>query len=565
MSKSNIHNSTLFHIAVLIAISLPYCINLGVSSIWDANEAFYAETPREMMVSGDYLAPQFNFEPRVQKPPLTYWIILLSYKLFGVSEFAVRLPSALAAIGTILFSYAIARLLFSPAAAIFSAIIIATTPRVFILARRLPIDILLLFFMTGTLFCIVRALQKRERLSWLLAYVFAALGFLTKGPIAIVIPACAYLLWGLYRRQLRVSETHPALGLLIFICIVLPWYVQIYAAHGWSYISPFFLRDNLGRFAAETLGPSRGQLYYFSVYASDFFPWAFPALLAFIHLWLLRKQERPLVSLSFGLLIFWCALIFVIFSFSKNKQEYYIAPIYPAAAVVLSGFLDKFLLGRDQSAGHRSWIWMYGILVAMLLFLSLLFPYTLRSFMPNVSSVLHYSPSLVLAGGVVLLVWSISRRKHVLCFSALALPLWMIYLMSVLVYLPAIEYYRPVKTFCRIIEAQWAANDEAGFFGTALPSMVYYLRRPIFQESSRERMVDRFRSEKRIFCILDQRDYSYFAGDKNLKIHILDRHSRFSVRLGTLLNAGYFPEEELFLVSNQPYSKYGSGRSGPQL
>ena len=141
--------SPVAHAIILILISLPYSINLGKSSIWDANEAFYAETPREMLVSGDYLAPHFNFQPRAQKPPLTYWAVLLSYKLFGVSEFAVRLPSALAAIGVILFSYALARLLFGPRAALIAGIVIATTARVFILARRLPIDILLLFFLTG--------------------------------------------------------------------------------------------------------------------------------------------------------------------------------------------------------------------------------------------------------------------------------------------------------------------------------------------------------------------------------------------------------------------------------
>jgi 4-amino-4-deoxy-L-arabinose transferase-like glycosyltransferase len=104
MVKLGARNPVLIHAVVLIAISLPYCINLGRPSIWDANEAFYAETPREMLVTGDYLAPRFNFEPRAQKPPLTYWVILASYRIFGVSEFAVRLPGALAAIATLLFS-----------------------------------------------------------------------------------------------------------------------------------------------------------------------------------------------------------------------------------------------------------------------------------------------------------------------------------------------------------------------------------------------------------------------------------------------------------------------------
>jgi 4-amino-4-deoxy-L-arabinose transferase-like glycosyltransferase len=566
--------SVWIHTIVLVAISLPYCINLGKSSIWDANEAFYAETPREMMASGDYLAPHFNFEPRAQKPPLTYWVILIFYRIFGVSEFSVRLPSALATIGTILFTYGVARILFSSRAALFAAAIIATTPRVFILARRLPIDVYLLFFLTGTLFLLVRAIQKRGRFAWIPVYVFAGLGFLTKGPIAVLIPAGTYLLWCLCRRQIRISDAHPLSGAAIFLCIVLPWYVRIYLVHGWTYIAPFFLRDNLGRYAAESLGPSRSVFYYLSVYATDFFPWAIPALLAIGLFWFLGRREKPVATLSFGLPLLWCGLIFVLFSLSKNKQEYYIAPIYPAAAVILAGFLDRNSLGinrrdrnpaeGDRPALNNPWTWTYGLLAILLLMLAFLVPYAIGSFTPNVSIVLHYGPAFVLAAGFLLLAWSIIRGGHARCFSALVIPLWIIYVMGALVYLPALEPFRPVKSFCQTIEAQSHRDDEAGFYGTALPSMVYYLRRPIFQESNPERMLRRFRSEKRVFCVLDKRDFGYFSEKQGLNLHILDRHPRFSVRIGTLLNAGYFPGEELFLVSNRSFSQPEPDRSGPK-
>jgi hypothetical protein len=296
-------NSAVLHAMVLILVSLPYCIHLGKSSIWDANEAFYAETPREMLVTGDYLAPQFNFQPRVQKPPLTYWIILISYRILGICEFAVRLPSALAAIGTLLFSYGIARLLFSPRAALFSAVITGTTARIFILARRLPIDILLLFFLTGTLFFLIRAIQKSERRSWALAYVFAGLGFLTKGPVALFIPFGTYALWVLWSppnmapgvptlraRVLQpLSAARPVMGLSILLGIVLPWYVHVYRLHGWTY-TPVFLRDNLGRFAAESLGP-RGPDVLLLRFCSDFFPWSFLLIPAAFYLWIHRKER----------------------------------------------------------------------------------------------------------------------------------------------------------------------------------------------------------------------------------------------------------------------------------
>ena len=166
-------SSPLMHILILVLLSLPYCIRLGSSSLWNASEAFYAETSREMLESEDYLAPRFNFEPRTQKPPLTYWAILASYKLFGVNEFSVRFPGAIAAIAIILFSYAIARFLFNPRTALMAAAITATTARLLILARRLPIDILLVLFLLGTFFFLIRAIQTKNCCYWGLAYLFA--------------------------------------------------------------------------------------------------------------------------------------------------------------------------------------------------------------------------------------------------------------------------------------------------------------------------------------------------------------------------------------------------------
>jgi hypothetical protein len=207
------------------------------------------------------------------------------------------------------------------------------------------------------------------------------------------------------------------------------------------------------------------------------------------------------------------------------------------------------------------WIWMYGFLAALLMFLSSIFPFALSSFFPGISPVLHYGPSIVLMGGILLLVWSMIRRDPIRCFSTLSASLWATYMVCAVLYLPALESYRPVRSFCKTIEAQLREGDEAGFYGTALPSMVYYLRRPIFEGSRPEEMVRRLRSGKRIFCVMSHQDYGYFANQKDLKLYVLDRHSRFAVRLNTLLNAGHFPGDQLLLISNRPPV---SGRSNPK-
>jgi 4-amino-4-deoxy-L-arabinose transferase-like glycosyltransferase len=554
-------HSPLMHAVILLALSLPYFVGLGTSSIWDASEAFYAETPREMIATGDYLAPHFNFVPRVQKPPLTYWIIAASYRVFGINEFAVRLPGALAGLGIILFSYGIARMLYNPRAALMAGAITATTARIFILARRLPIDIFFLLFFIGTLFFLVRAIRTKKTHHWIFAYTFAALGFMTKGPVAIVLPALAVIIWALVGQGLRTADIHFWKGSAVFAAVVLPWYLLVFHRYGWSYIAPFFLKDNLGRFASENFGPSRGIFYFFGVGASDFFPWSILALCAFAILWRCRKTERPIRSLEFGLPILWCVCTFVFFSLSKNKQEYYIAPMYPVAAIIVAGVLDRICgngAGARAGTAHafetapRSWwLWAFGFQAFVLFAFSLSTPYVFRFFMPDIEPVFHYAAALLLVAGCSFFAWSVVRKRFTQCFSVLATVLWVMYLMCVAVYLPGLEQYRPVKKLCRLIETQLDTDAEAGYFRTALPSMAFYLRRPIFEESNTREMRRRLSSGKRVFCILPRKAYDTLVTDKALRVYILARQPRFAVRVDALLNTRYSQEEELLLISNR--------------
>jgi 4-amino-4-deoxy-L-arabinose transferase-like glycosyltransferase len=241
---------------------------------------------------------------------------------------------------------------------------------------------------------------------------------------------------------------------------------------------------------------------------ADFFPWSIFALSAVYLLWRRRKKEAPLKSMSFGLPLIWCGLIFILFSLSKNKQEYYIAPMYPVAAVIVAGVLDKTLFqklknGRDSAElpfgqvrppAPRAWIWPCAVASLLFLALSVLTFRSLRALMPDIHPVLHYAPIVIFAGAGILIGYNLLRKKIVPCFSVLAVSIGALYLMCPMFYMPAVESFRPVKDFCRLIDAQSRGDDEVGFYGTALPSMVYYLRRPIFEEDNADRMRRRFES-----------------------------------------------------------------------
>ncbi len=174
----------------LLAVAvLGYFVDLGGSSIWDANEAFYVQTPREMLESGDYVNPSFNYEPRFNKPVLSYWIVAALYHVFGVSVTVERAAIAVGALIMIAASYFLARVAsVHRAAPLLAAAGLAANPRFFLFARRIFIDVALAMFMTLVLlfFALSERYPEHRRKMLMAMYVCVGLGVLAKGPVAAV-------------------------------------------------------------------------------------------------------------------------------------------------------------------------------------------------------------------------------------------------------------------------------------------------------------------------------------------------------------------------------------------
>jgi 4-amino-4-deoxy-L-arabinose transferase-like glycosyltransferase len=545
----------LIHIVVFAAVALPYFVNLGASSLWDSNESFYAVTPLEMIQSGDFLAPTFNSQPRAQKPPLTYWPIALCYRLFGVSEFSVRLPGAFAAAGLMLFVYLTGRLLFSPRAALISIVLTGTTMRIFLLARKLPIDILLLFFLAGTGYFVIRGIERDSTRDWLAAYALAALGFLTKGPVAVVIPFGACVVWSLWSGSPGFRKMRLARGILLFSVLVLPWYVLVYLHSGWVYIAPFLVRDNLGRFATEGLGPSRGPFYYAGVFLAEFFPWSILSVAALAQLWRVRKTLDLRHNLAWGFPLTWSLLVFAFFTASQNKQEYYIAPMYPMMALVLAAALDLSLASAEDAAvatWRKIWRPSLSVIAVLLLFGGLSLPFLIGAVIPGAGAVLKFGPTIVLLACVAALVWKIAWRHPADCVALLLVCWWLLLLAVPALYLPAFEPFRPIRSLCADLKPMLSPGDEVGYYRAAAPSMLFYLRRPIFEEWKSEKMVRIFQSSKRVFCVMSEADRDFFVGSRRLVLHVLDRRPQPVSRFRDIRDAKSRIGRELVLVSNQP-------------
>jgi 4-amino-4-deoxy-L-arabinose transferase-like glycosyltransferase len=539
-------------ITLLVLAAAPYFISLGASSLWDSNEAFYAETPREMLESSDYINPSFNYQPRFNKPPLCYWVVALFYKLFGVSEAVERVTIALAAMAMIATAYMLGSVIFSVEAGLLAAVGLAAAPRFLMFSRRIMIDVYLAMFMSLTLLFFVLAdkCPRKRRLFLALMYASAGLGVMTKGPVALALPALAFIIClALYRRLKKIREMMLPVGIVMIAAIVLPWYVAIYHQHGWGYIETFLLKDNLSRYTQPVWGPRRGLFFYAPVMIGDLFPWSFfvaPALwvAARNRAWLKRDESQ-----NTALLIIWVVVIAGFFSLSKNKEDLYILPAYPAASALIGGLLARFI---DKDAAGLCGSPVRWTSVALGAVLSLAGAVVIYLFSEG-AQVYRLSGAVAigyvaLAAGLTAALLAAFKRRFI-AIGAIALAVISLNWVFVMCTLPDFERFKPVRTFCEMISRRAAQDSLAGYYRVASPSMAFYLRRPIFEYYRPEEVEQALLSGKEVYCLMSAQDYEAMKETLPVATYVLASRPVFQVKLRGILDRVEPPQ--LVIISNK--------------
>ena len=543
-----------------------YVVSLGNSAIWDANEAFYVETPREMLEAADFLNPTFNYLPRFNKPVLSYWIVAAFYRVFGVSVTVQRFAIALGALIVIACAFVLARITIrdqgfgmtdsglairdersgisdSAAAGLWAAAGLAAAPRLVMFARRIFIDVWITAFMSLTLtfFALSEAHPRRRRLYLVLMYVSIALGALTKGPVAIALPALAFTLYLTVRREWkRVTEMMIPLGLVILTAIVVPWYAALYHEHGWTYIRSFLISENVERFTSGVgVQQRRGAWFYLPIVLSDGFPWSLLLPCAALAAWKTRTRIETLL---------WCWIVAIVgfFSLSAGKQDLYIFPIASAVAA-LGGVAIVRGLSDDR---WKKWLSATLAVAGALLALSggavlFLFEGAGRVYALDAALIVGV---VGLAGGVLTVVLGVARKPEAAALALLGAVIAVNWTFVVRV-LPEFERYKPVPEFSRTLQGRLQPGDVVAHYQVSLPSMVYYLRRHVDQYVDDPPFVSAIRSEKRVYAVLSAEDYAALAPQIGARTCVIDRRPTFEVKLKHVLARQPLPE--LLLITNQ--------------
>jgi 4-amino-4-deoxy-L-arabinose transferase-like glycosyltransferase len=335
---------TLF--ALLAAFALLWFCNLGVRHLVKPDEGRYADIPREMLASGDWLTPRLNGYKYFEKPPLQYWATAASLAAFGMNEWAARLWPGLTGFLGVLLVFWTGNRLFAPPAGLLGAAVTASCTLYAVIGHLLTLDMALTFFMSASVFAFAVAQQESDepgRRRWMLfAWAAMALAVLTKGLAGVVLPAGAVGVYILLHRDWKLlSRLYLFRGGLLFLAIAAPWFVLV------SLVNPefphfFFIHEHFERFLTKEHGRYQPAWYFLPILLVGIVPWIVSLLPSLRSAWT-RTAAAGFRTQRF--LLLWCAVVFVFFSASDSKLVSYILPLFPALSLLIGEHL--------RSAGRR--------------------------------------------------------------------------------------------------------------------------------------------------------------------------------------------------------------------
>lgn len=440
--------------------ALAIFFGLGDAKLWDRDEPRNARCAKEMMDRGDWIVPTFNGQLRTHKPALTYWLMIASYRTFGVNEFAARFGSASLGLGTLLCTYLMGRRLAGREVGIFAALLLACAVMFQVASRAATPDGPLIFCVTAALTAFLLAATKLSaaneveysvptRLAMAGVYVILGLAVLAKGPVGIVLPGCIMLAYSTFAPWLESESTQashwrarlfrlpahvgrslfslrPIMGLAIVLVVAAPWYAAVGYATDGEFLRGFFVDHNLRR-ATETMEGHRGGLWFYPLaILIGFMPGSVFALPTLIEAFsdLRNRSATTLAILFCGL---WIAAFVGAFSLAGTKLPSYVTPCYPAVAIAAAITAVRWARGE---AGSRVSGWLTGVvLVVVGAVAAVVLTRELTNRLPAKNYLVAALAPLIV-GGIVVIVLAARRQNRLALVTiattgvALAMTTW---------------------------------------------------------------------------------------------------------------------------------------------
>jgi len=319
---------------------------LGYRDLVDPDEGRYAQIPAAMESTGDWLTPRLNDFKYFEKPVLQYWATAVIYKLLGKNNATARLWTALTGFALALVAAIIAFRLHGRNAAIFAYLITISSMMFVVFGHLLTLDMALSAFMVTGIGSLVIAQHGDVSKAWtrnwmLLAWSALALGTLTKGPVAVVLPAGAVVLYSIWQRDITLwKRLHLFKGLLLFLLITSPWFIAVSMANS-EFAEFFFIHEHFDRYTSQ-VHKRDGPVYFFVPYLLlGLSPWLIISLKSLLTPGFKWRPDNPGEFDAHRFLWTFAVFTFVFFSLGQSKLPGYILPMLPVLAVLSGAHLSR--------------------------------------------------------------------------------------------------------------------------------------------------------------------------------------------------------------------------------
>jgi 4-amino-4-deoxy-L-arabinose transferase-like glycosyltransferase len=525
---------------------------LGYPSLMDPDEAHYAELTREMVRAGSWLVPLLDGHPYIDKPILFHWLQAAAMALFGETELAIRLPSAVAALCVFWTTRHLGRALFEPSVGEWGALMIATIPATFMLASIGLFDMVFTACLFGTLACLLEASLSGSRRREAAGYGLLSLAVMIKGPVALVLAglfcATAWALGGELRA--RVGRLRWITGISAAAVAASPWFLWMYAHFGQGFVEGYVLGGNLYYFTQpqQWSGRAVDHVYYLRSFAGGFFPWSAIALARVYEL----ARRRAVADTGERLLWTWTVVVVAFFSLARFKLDHYIFPAAPAVCLIAAKAWHDAAdgIGAQGRAVRMVALSLAGLLVLAGTFTSV-YIFELGLDLPLSAELL---PLALTCGGIAYLVraanmhWRLPSRPLTLTASLVA-----IYGVLVYVGLPMLDHVRPTAVVARALRDHSPHEAPAAIYNLEQwrASLRYYAERPLARLSTADDVKAFFDTPEPRYVVMRRHDYRVLR-DSGLAVHdLFHRHAVVGTRA---YRAGLRRQlwGELLIVTNVP-------------
>ena len=363
MSKINSKNL----IAIIIVSFVLISSNIGGLYIYALDEAKNSSCAREMMEMDEWVVPTFNYELRTDKPPLHYYFMIGAYSIFGVNPFSARFFSLILGVLTILCIWYLTSRYYGDRTSLYTSIILLASLHYIIQFHMAVPDPYLIFFTTFGFVSFYIFYREKKSPYLLISYISFGLGVLVKGPVAIVLPGMAILVFLIFTRTFNWSyflKLKPLWILAVLVLVIAPWFIMVGIKTDGVWINDFFLRHNIARYTESMEGHGAIFLITPLIAIIGLLPFSIFFVQAYRYGWINRTKDPLLLYAGIISLTF-----IVFFAFSKTKLPNYTVPVYPFIALLIGRYLDvlqdSFL--RFRKSIYTS-LWIYLIIAVALPF-----------------------------------------------------------------------------------------------------------------------------------------------------------------------------------------------------